>query len=113
MHLPIKTRARRVQRIRATSFLIISAFATPVILPFVQTATSQTTSVPAQLKVGGEVSTPLTLTVTDLKNMPRTTLHVANPHEKKSETYEGVSLQELLRRAGAPMVNSFEPVWPG
>jgi hypothetical protein len=34
--------------------------------------------------------------------MPRTTLHVSNSHEKKSETYEGVLLEELLRRAGAP-----------
>jgi hypothetical protein len=102
MHPPTKTQARRVHRIRETAFLIISAFATLVILPFVQTATSQTTSAPAQLEIGGEVSTPLTLTVADLKNMPRTTLHVTNPHEKKSETYEGVSLEELLRRAGAP-----------
>jgi hypothetical protein len=102
MHLPREDTGTQGASDSGNPFLIISAFATPVILPFVQTATSQTTSVLSQLKVGGEVSTPLPLTVTDLKNMPRTTLHVANPHEKKSETYEGVSLQELLRRAGAP-----------
>jgi DMSO/TMAO reductase YedYZ molybdopterin-dependent catalytic subunit len=54
------------------------------------------------LKIGGNVSTPLEVTAADLKNMPRKTLTVANPHEKKSETYEGVLLQTLLARAGAP-----------
>ena len=34
--------------------------------------------------------------------MPRTTLHVTNPHEKKAELYEGVLLEELLRKAGVP-----------
>jgi hypothetical protein len=34
--------------------------------------------------------------------MPRKTLTVENPHEKKSETYEGVLLQTLLAKAGAP-----------
>lgn len=56
----------------------------------------------AILKIGGNVSTPLELTAADLKNMPRKTLTVANPHEKKSETYEGVLLQTLLAKAGAP-----------
>jgi hypothetical protein len=27
---------------------------------------------------------------------------VLNPHEKKEETYEGVTVQDLLRRAGVP-----------
>lgn len=34
--------------------------------------------------------------------MPRTTLHVTNPHEKKAEVYKGVLLEELLHRAGVP-----------
>jgi len=34
--------------------------------------------------------------------MPRKTLSVANPHNKKTEVYEGVLLEELLRRAGVP-----------
>jgi DMSO/TMAO reductase YedYZ molybdopterin-dependent catalytic subunit len=57
---------------------------------------------PAGLKVSGAVSTPLTLTVADLKAMPRKTLTVLNPHEKKSEKYEGVALEEILRKAGVP-----------
>ncbi len=56
----------------------------------------------AELRINGAVSTPLILTVADLKNMPRKTLTVVNPHKKKQETYEGVPLEELLRRAGVP-----------
>lgn len=55
-----------------------------------------------ELRVGGDVSTPLTLTAADLKKMPRKTLSVMNPHEKKNETYEGVLLQDILAKAGTP-----------
>src|SRR5215470_18983935 len=54
------------------------------------------------LKIAGAVSTPLTLTMSELKSLPRTTLRVRNPHEKKEETYEGVRLEVLLEKAGAP-----------
>lgn len=63
---------------------------------------AQTTAAVAELRIGGDVPTPLVLTVADLKKMPRKTLSVANPHNKKTETYEGVLLEELLNRAGAP-----------
>jgi DMSO/TMAO reductase YedYZ molybdopterin-dependent catalytic subunit len=53
-------------------------------------------------KVSGAVSSPLTLTVADLKAMPRKALTVVNPHDKKTEKYEGVALEEILRKAGAP-----------
>jgi DMSO/TMAO reductase YedYZ molybdopterin-dependent catalytic subunit len=92
-----------VALIRRTPILLIAACcAAFVVLPCTQTGSAQTPNAPAQLKVGGAVSTPLTLTAEDLKRMPRTTLQVSNSHEKKSETYEGVLLEELLRRAGAP-----------
>jgi hypothetical protein len=42
------------------------------------------------------------LTVADLKAMPRKTPTVVNPHEKKTEKYEGVALEEILRKAGVP-----------
>ena len=87
--------------LRTLRFVIyVGAFLTA--FPFLQTATPQALSPAPQLKVGGAVSTPLTVTAADLKNMPRTILHVTNPHENKSETYEGVLLEELLRRAGVP-----------
>ena len=56
----------------------------------------------AVLQVGGNVGTPLSLSANDLKALPRKTLKVLNQHENKEETYEGVAIQELLRRAGAP-----------
>lgn len=68
------------------------------LLPPAPTVCGQTTA--AELRIGGEVSTPLALTVADLKKMPRKTLSVVNPHDKKTETYEGVLLEELLNRAG-------------
>ena len=65
---------------------------------------SQTQQTPAAavLKVGGAVATPLALTSEDLKKMPRKTLSVLNPHENKTEVYEGVLVEDLLKRAGTP-----------
>ena len=51
--------------------------------------------------MAGDVTTPLALSIADLKKMPRKTVTVMNPHEKKMETYEGVLLEDLLQRAGA------------
>jgi DMSO/TMAO reductase YedYZ molybdopterin-dependent catalytic subunit len=56
----------------------------------------------AELRISGDVGTPLTLSASDFKKMPRQTLKVVNPHEKKEEIYEGVAMRELLRRAGVP-----------
>jgi DMSO/TMAO reductase YedYZ molybdopterin-dependent catalytic subunit len=63
---------------------------------------SQTQQTPAvaTLKIGGAVATPLTLTLEDLKKMPRKTLSVLNPHENKTEMYEGVLVEDLLKHAG-------------
>jgi DMSO/TMAO reductase YedYZ molybdopterin-dependent catalytic subunit len=91
-----------VDRNLRTAIFLISVCTFLSVFPLRQTAIAQTPPTAAQLKIGGAVSTPLTLTAADLKNMPRTVLHVTNPHENKSETYEGVLLEELLRRAGVP-----------
>src|SRR4029077_17252638 len=40
------------------------------------------------------------LTAADLKSMPRKKVIVVNPHNKKTEVYEGVLLEDLLRKAG-------------
>jgi len=64
-------------------------------------AHAQTTA-GATLKIGGDVSQPLVVSADDLKQMPRKTLSVLNPHEKKNEVYEGVLVEELLKRAGVP-----------
>jgi hypothetical protein len=34
--------------------------------------------------------------------MPRKTLHVENAHSKKMEVYEGVLVEDLLKKAGVP-----------
>ena len=67
-----------------------------------QYASSQSSGAFAVLKIDGNVSTPLELSATDLKNMPRQTLKVINPHSKKTEVYQGVPLEELFHRAGVP-----------
>jgi len=61
---------------------------------------AQTDTKPAELRIGGAVPTPLILSLADLKKMPRKTLSVVNIHDKKTEVYEGVLLEDLLRRAG-------------
>lgn len=78
----------------------LTKFFLPVPEPFAQTAAPAAPA--AELRINGAVGTPLVLTVADLKKMPRKTLSVLNPHDKKQEMYEGVLLEELLRRAGVP-----------
>jgi hypothetical protein len=85
-----------VGRVLCTAVFLVASCA--FIFSTTRPATAQASNDTAQLKVGGAVSTPLTLTVADLKKMPRTTLHVENPHDKKSEVYEGVLLEELVPR---------------
>lgn len=63
---------------------------------------AQDSSAAPTLKIGGAVATPLVLTPEDLKKMPRKTLSVMNPHENKIEVYEGVLVQDVLKRAGLP-----------
>lgn len=58
------------------------------------------------LRITGAVENPLELTRADLEAMPR--IRETTPHrheENRTVTYEGVTLDELLRRAGAPIAN--------
>jgi DMSO/TMAO reductase YedYZ molybdopterin-dependent catalytic subunit len=64
-------------------------------------AASSTAS--SELRVGGAVQTPLTLTAEDLRKMPRKTLWVTDLHSQKHQMYEGVPLETILRKAGAPI----------
>jgi DMSO/TMAO reductase YedYZ molybdopterin-dependent catalytic subunit len=52
------------------------------------------------LEIKGDVAKPLSLSVQDLRAMPRKTLKVTNSHEGTEDTYEGVLLSDLLKRAG-------------
>lgn len=69
------------------------------------TPAAQAASGPA-LAVNGDVTTPLSLSLDDLRQMPRKMLTVMNSHNHKQETYEGVPLAELLKRAGMPQGES-------
>jgi DMSO/TMAO reductase YedYZ molybdopterin-dependent catalytic subunit len=92
------------QTISRANFVAVQTIALFSLISFAgtaQTARSQA-SASVALKISGNVTTPLQLSLADLKSMPRRTLKVMNPHEKKMDTYEGVPLQELLRRAGVP-----------
>ena len=63
--------------------------------------TAQADALPI-LQISGNVTTPLSLSANELKSLPRKTLKVVNPHDKQEESYEGITVQELLRRAGVP-----------
>ena len=57
---------------------------------------------PSQVMIGGNVKTPLTLSIDDLRKMPHKTIQVMDAHANKQETYEGVALADLLKQAGVP-----------
>jgi DMSO/TMAO reductase YedYZ molybdopterin-dependent catalytic subunit len=87
-------------RIHRIALLVILPWVPATISPGTPAVMTQASPAPAELKIGGAVATPLVVTVADLKSMPRKTVRVTNPHEKKAEVYEGVPLEELLRKAG-------------
>lgn len=66
---------------------------------------------PSELKIGGAVTAPLTISAADLKKMPRTTLKVDNSHNNKTEVYEGVPLAALLQKAGVPQGDQIRGQW--
>ena len=85
--------------------MIVALLAQVLVAPVEMCA--QSTPAVAELRISGAVPTPLVLTIVDLKKMPRKTLSVVNPHDKKKETCEGVLLEELLHRAGVPQGEQF------
>jgi DMSO/TMAO reductase YedYZ molybdopterin-dependent catalytic subunit len=83
-----------------TFVLLLMAAVLGLFLETPPSALAQTSTITPELRIGGAVPTPLVLSMADLKKMPRKTLSVVNPHDKKTETYEGVLLEELPQRAG-------------
>lgn len=56
------------------------------------------------LRVGGAVDTPLELTRSDLAAMPRASFAIPTQKDRSvMETWEGVPMIEILRKAGAPV----------
>jgi len=68
-----------------------------VIAATVLFATLTTTA--QSVTVGGEVTTPLTLTAADLSAMPRTTA-VAKDKSGTPHSFEGVALADIFKKAG-------------
>ena len=87
---------------RTPGLLAIALLLLPLSFALPQSLPAQTQIGPAEITIGGAVATPLTISAAELKKMPRQTLKVVNPHDKKTEVYEGVPLAELLKRAGVP-----------
>lgn len=86
--------------------LVASAFLTVACPAVLAQAAASSVAAPdydnARLAVTGDVDKPLSLSLTDLDGLPRQILRVANEHEHKAETYQGVPLSEILKRAGVP-----------
>jgi DMSO/TMAO reductase YedYZ molybdopterin-dependent catalytic subunit len=62
---------------------------------------SSAASEPFRLTVGGDVKNPLSLSLDDVRQLPRKTITVANEHAGENEVYEGTPLAGLLKQAGA------------
>src|SRR5882724_11632158 len=86
-------RVIRVSLLSIPNILFILAASTAVV------AFAQTMPLTAELRIGGAVSTPLVLTVADLKNMPLKKSSVVEPHNKETGTSVGVLLEDRLRKA--------------
>jgi hypothetical protein len=80
----------------------------PLLLLFVSAfcfnrSLAQSTSTIGRLTITDDVDKPLSVTLDDLRHMPRTKLKVMSPHTQKEDTYESVLLTELLKRTGVPL----------
>ncbi len=102
--------SRVYQKRSAVRYLRTVYFALAALLCFSAALTAQTVPpassrqdapAAAELKIAitGDVPTPLTLTAADLAAMPRETAEITEQDGQKI-TYEGVPLQEVLKRAG-------------
>ena len=102
----IQTLLRSLGKDRGILLALLLLFSAPGIAVAQTLAQSSATAAQrasgAALVVTGDVPTPLSLSLDDLRHMPRNPLAVMNSHNGKQETYEGVPLAELWKRAGLP-----------
>jgi DMSO/TMAO reductase YedYZ molybdopterin-dependent catalytic subunit len=56
----------------------------------------------AVLEISGDIPHPRIFTEQDWKQLKHTPISATNAHEKKTATYSGVPLRELLKDAGVP-----------
>jgi DMSO/TMAO reductase YedYZ molybdopterin-dependent catalytic subunit len=84
----------------AAVLALLFAAASPAIHGQAATASSAP-SEPFRLTVSGDVKNPLSLSLDDVRQLPRKTITVANEHAGENEVYEGTPLAGLLKLAGA------------
>ncbi len=78
-----------------------SLFAFPlIVLLLAASALAQSSAVLTMAALDGSKTT---YTLEQLRQMPQKSASITNPHTKSTETYEGVPLAELLRKANAPL----------
>jgi DMSO/TMAO reductase YedYZ molybdopterin-dependent catalytic subunit len=97
--MPLTNRTVQTKHIRARCTRL--AATTLAALLFCAAFLAAQTAPELKLVVTGDVPTPLTLTAKDLAAMPRESAAVDDPDGGKT-TYEGVPLQEILKKAGIP-----------
>src|SRR5579862_3688887 len=88
----------------ARGFMRLLQLASAIFLTLLFCATflpAQTAAPEFKLVVTGDVPTPLSLSAADLASMPRDSVEMPDPDGGKT-TYEGVPLQEILKKAGIP-----------
>jgi DMSO/TMAO reductase YedYZ molybdopterin-dependent catalytic subunit len=84
-------------------FLWLALLSNPFLCPG-QTRSSQDAAGDTLLSIDGEVERPLKLSRSDLEKLPRQSVKAKGPDGKESE-FEGVTLVEILRLAGAKVGN--------
>jgi DMSO/TMAO reductase YedYZ molybdopterin-dependent catalytic subunit len=87
-----------MRNIRAISLSIAALFA---FASGLAAQSAEATKPELELVVSGDIPNPLTLKVSDLASMPRERVDVTEQDGEKT-TYEGVPLQEILKKAGIP-----------
>lgn len=87
-----------MRNLRAISLSIAMLFAFAAALA---AQSAEATKPDLKLVVSGDISNALTLNASDLASMPRERVEVTEQDGEKT-TYEGVPLQEILKKAGIP-----------
>ena len=75
---------------------------TLAVLGILQIAAWTQQAAPAYLEIGGDVPHPQVLQEKDWKALKHVSISATNAHDKKTSTFQGVPLMEVLQAAGVP-----------
>lgn len=82
--------------------LLILLFSTALIATFPKLSAAQATQKQATVNISGELTNPFELTTTILHQFPQTEV-TRKDRDGAAHTYSGVTLQEILQKAGTTM----------